>query len=800
MFVCPECGAAQAVAGTCPADNQPLHDRGEEVLLGTTVGAYRVARLLGIGGMGRVYKGVHPEIGSRVAIKVLSRECADRKDLIDRFFSEARAVNLIRHESIVNVLDLSRFADGRPYIVMEYLDGAPLAEIVARAGGTLPLGGLTRLVAEVLDALGAAHAKGIVHRDLKPDNIYITPTGRSKVLDFGIAKLLPELGGSYTQTGSLLGTPHYMAPEQALGKPIDHRTDIYAMGVILYECVTGRRPFNADSLFDLLRKHVDEQPIPPRQIRHDLSPAFEHVILTAMAKDPAQRFPSTQAMSAALIGAAQQLPPAAWAAITPAAAGMTPGTPSGAQWGSGPTWNNDPAQAPRAWIPSPSPMMPAPAPSPSPIGHMPTTAQGYSAPQAQPQPQHAPTPQQRTPSTATAGQVLQQRSSSGSSKGLWFAIGALILAGGGIAIAVVATGGKKTPDVVAAGSGSGVDGSGSAAVPAGSGSSDVVEPVIPEADDTDTDTPDTDDSDVADPDDVADTDVDKVIPDKKKPDKKKPTPPIPTMPDLAGSGVDMKAIEAQMEVAAKQIEEMEIPEDHQARKMMHEAMKNALAQMDAYKDVPHMQRYIKAYKKLLARFDAAERAATTPAEAPDTPGKVPDANDPITMKALPPPPGFNPKRLDVTKYTKQAIAHARQVDPDAKLFRIDADYVSPDGTANLTIGDHASVDYRFISPARAKRPADLPMGVDHKWNCMFRIMVTKDGVERMPMSGWECKETIVPVPKCSASEVWKTAISKGAPDKNALASLGYRSGGRGGKPVWYFGIKDVFSEYWPDDC
>src|SRR5678815_1937666 len=233
MFVCPECGAAQAQGGACPADGHPLADRGEDQLIGTTVGPYRVARLLGVGGMGRVYKGVHPQIGSRVAIKVLSRECSDRRDLVERFFSEAKAVNLIRHESIVNVLDLSTLPDGRPYIVMEYLDGAPLSDIIAKHG-PLPLGGLARLAAEVLDALGAAHAKGIVHRDLKPDNIFVAPSGRPKVLDFGIAKLLPELGGTYTQTGSLLGTPHYMAPEQALGKPVDFRTDIYAMGVIIY--------------------------------------------------------------------------------------------------------------------------------------------------------------------------------------------------------------------------------------------------------------------------------------------------------------------------------------------------------------------------------------------------------------------------------------------------------------------------------------------------------------------------------------------------------------------------------------
>src|SRR6185503_20147330 len=160
---------------------------------------------------------------------------------VDRFFAEAKAVNLIRHENIVNVLDLATLPDGRPYIIMEYLDGAPLASIIEYAvqqRAPLPLGGLARLAAEVLDALAAAHAKGVVHRDLKPDNIFVTPAGHAKVLDFGIAKLQPELGGSATHTGSLLGTPHYMSPEQAASRPVDQRTDLYAMGVILFECAT----------------------------------------------------------------------------------------------------------------------------------------------------------------------------------------------------------------------------------------------------------------------------------------------------------------------------------------------------------------------------------------------------------------------------------------------------------------------------------------------------------------------------------------------------------------------------------
>jgi serine/threonine protein kinase len=397
MYVCPECGASQPAAGHCAADRWPLAPVSDDGLLGATIGAYRIARLLGVGGMGRVYKGVQPQIGSRVAIKVLSRECADRRDLVERFFAEARAVNLIRHESIVNVLDLASLPDGRPYIIMEYLDGAPLTAAIEGAAhtGPLPLGGVARLAVEALDGLGAAHAKGIVHRDLKPDNLFVTPSGRPKLLDFGIAKLLPELGGSYTQTGSLLGTPHYMAPEQATGRPIDHRVDIYAMGVILFECATGAKPFVGDSLFDVLRKQVDLLPPRPSLLRPDLPPAYEHVILAALAKAPDQRWPSAQAMSAALQQATAQLPPPQWAAVNAVAASGAR-QPSVAGWGSAGPWST-PHAAPGHAVPA------------SATGH-PTTVSGQaSAP---------PSGKSRT--------------------GLWIAVASLVV-GGGITAAVVAS-------------------------------------------------------------------------------------------------------------------------------------------------------------------------------------------------------------------------------------------------------------------------------------------------------------------------------------------------------------------------
>jgi serine/threonine protein kinase len=425
MFVCSECGASGPSQGNCPVDGTQLNPIGEDLILGQTIGAYRVARLLGIGGMGRVYKGVHPGIGSRVAIKVLSRECSDRRDLVDRFFSEARAVNLIRHESIVNVLDLAMLPDGRPYIIMEYLDGAPLANIVEMSAHRqipLPLGGLARLCAEVLDALGAAHAKGVVHRDLKPDNIFVAPSGRPKVLDFGIAKLT-DLKGSATATGSLLGTPHYMAPEQAAGRPVDHRADIYAMGVILFECATGQKPFVADSLFDLLRKHVEAPPPSPRSIRPDMPPDLEHVILCALAKAPDQRFARAQAMSQALQQATQGLPESQWAPIT--------GGPDFASTMPRAAWSPTP---PQSWGGQRSHARPSAQP---PMGQ-PSMQPSMQQQPMQPQPMQP--PGHHTTVSASSGQLQTQpthaKPEQKSARGGLFAVLGLVLVGGGIAAAV----------------------------------------------------------------------------------------------------------------------------------------------------------------------------------------------------------------------------------------------------------------------------------------------------------------------------------------------------------------------------
>ena len=319
-------------------------------LLGTEVGRYRIDALLGEGGMGRVYVAVQPAIGSRVAIKVLSDACARDPDLLERFFAEARAVNVIAHEHIINVFDFARLPDGRPFIVMELVDGETLGAIIRRERA--PLGGVISVVREVLSALGAAHALGIVHRDLKPENVLVTAEGHAKVLDFGIAKLAPGPGSRRTKTGALLGTPAYMAPEQFSGAgEVDLRADIYAAGVMLYEAVTGKLPFEAAQLFDLMRAHVEQPPPSARASRPDVPELLDAAIATALAKSPADRFQSAAAMQQALDNASHSLAPDQWRSLSRRRSGPMPIRPSGPNQTPG-------ALAPTAASPTPAPTAP----------------------------------------------------------------------------------------------------------------------------------------------------------------------------------------------------------------------------------------------------------------------------------------------------------------------------------------------------------------------------------------------------------------------------------------------------------
>ncbi|WP_375756883.1 protein kinase [Corallococcus exercitus] len=319
-------GAGKAVEAPAPLS------AAEEVdpLVGTQMGSFRLVRRVGRGGMGSVYLAEHVSIGSRVAVKVLHEHLTRYPELVQRFHAEARAVNLIGHENIVSIFDLNAAAP-RPYLIMEFLEGAPLS---AWVGTPLSAGAVVPMLTQVCDALHAAHARGIVHRDLKPDNIFLVKRGRGmpfvKVLDFGIAKLV-DASMPETVAGIIVGTPEYMAPEQSLSRRLDGRADLYAVGVIAYQLLTGRLPFPDEGLTAQLVAHQTRQPPAPRSICSTVPAALEAVVLRALAKTPEERFPNALALRAALEQAlAVRTPPprAAVGAPRPTPGGAPPGAPS----------------------------------------------------------------------------------------------------------------------------------------------------------------------------------------------------------------------------------------------------------------------------------------------------------------------------------------------------------------------------------------------------------------------------------------------------------------------------------------
>jgi hypothetical protein len=247
------------------------------------------------------------ELGNAVAVKILTRQASTEANGVERFLNEARAVAAIDHENVARIIDQDRLPDGTPYIVMEYVDGQTLRDVLQELGA-LPLRQAVELGLDVLAGLTAAHGRGVVHRDLKPENIRVTPTGRAKVLDFGIAKRLDAPSTALTAEGAVVGTPHYMSPEQVSGLAIDGRTDLYALGVILFECVTGQRPFEADLLVQLLHRQLTVAPVPPSTLRGDLPGSLERVILRALEKSAALRFADAKEMAQALRATLAELP------------------------------------------------------------------------------------------------------------------------------------------------------------------------------------------------------------------------------------------------------------------------------------------------------------------------------------------------------------------------------------------------------------------------------------------------------------------------------------------------------------
>src|SRR3954471_8791974 len=259
-------------------------------------GRYRAIKRLGVGGMAEVWCVEDEVLGRRVALKLLGGRFAEDPDFRERFRREAQSAAGLTHPNIVGIFDRSEW-EGTPYIAMELVDGRTLKELVTERG-PLPPPVAVNFVEQVLNALAYAHRRGIVHRDVKPQNVIIDAEGTAKVADFGIARATD--GAQMTETGAIVGTVQYLSPEQAQGRPVDRRSDLYSTGVVLYELLTGQVPFEGGAPVSIALKHVSERPVPPGQLRPGLPPALEAVVLRALEKDPALRYQRAEEFIAAL--------------------------------------------------------------------------------------------------------------------------------------------------------------------------------------------------------------------------------------------------------------------------------------------------------------------------------------------------------------------------------------------------------------------------------------------------------------------------------------------------------------------
>jgi serine/threonine protein kinase len=265
-------------------------------MIGREIGNFRILEKLGEGGMGVVYKGIDTGLDREVAIKVLTPELANNPELVERFRTEAKAQATLNHTNIATLYAFLQ-VEGQCLIVMEYLDGRTFEELLMKHGKFPPKDAVS-LIRQALMGLGFAHRRGIVHRDVKPSNLMLTDSGIVKVMDFGIAKL--TTAQSKTRTGMRMGTLPYMSPEQIRSQPVDARSDIYSLGITLYQLLTALLPFRSDSDYELMRQHISEPPPPPTSLSADVPKGIEQCVMKALAKDPAMRFQSAEKFGAAL--------------------------------------------------------------------------------------------------------------------------------------------------------------------------------------------------------------------------------------------------------------------------------------------------------------------------------------------------------------------------------------------------------------------------------------------------------------------------------------------------------------------
>ncbi len=300
MPTCPSCRSRYPDGvGVCTQDGSVLMPDSavasleSEIPRGARVGEYIIEETIGEGGFGTVYRGVHPVIGKSAAVKILKREFSSNPEMVSRFIAEARAVNQIRHRNIIDIFAFGTLEDGRHFYVMELLEGITLDKLIRNRGRLDPAEAFP-IFRQLARALGAVHAAGITHRDLKPENVFLTYDDEGqpipKLLDFGIAKLVADNAQPHhkTRSGTPMGTPLYMSPEQVHGRAVDHRTDIYAFGILVHEALTGAPPFDGDSVMDVLTKQTTAEP-PSMSSLAPLPGDLDAPVLAMLAKDPAKR-------------------------------------------------------------------------------------------------------------------------------------------------------------------------------------------------------------------------------------------------------------------------------------------------------------------------------------------------------------------------------------------------------------------------------------------------------------------------------------------------------------------------------